>query len=57
MDISTLKQKALPHGLAIIIFLLLTVIFYSPIIFQDKSLNQNDVSQGVAAGREATEFM
>jgi hypothetical protein len=56
MDFNTIKDKALPHVIAIIVFLLLTIIFYSPLIFEGKILNQNDINQGVAAGYEVKSF-
>lgn len=56
MNFATVKQKALPHLLAILIFILLTVIFYSPIFFEGKILNQNDVNQGIASGSELAAF-
>lgn len=56
MDFATVRQKALPHLLAILIFILLTVLFYSPIFFEGKILNQNDVNQGIASGSELAAF-
>lgn len=56
MNFATVKQKALPHLLDILIFILLTVIFYSPIFFEGKILNQNDVNQGIASGSELAAF-
>ncbi|MBX2969577.1 MAG: YfhO family protein [Cyclobacteriaceae bacterium] len=56
MNFATVKQKALPHLLAILIFILLTVIFYSPLFFEGKILNQNDVNQGIASGSELAAF-
>ncbi|MBX2965967.1 MAG: YfhO family protein [Cyclobacteriaceae bacterium] len=56
MNFATIKQKTLPHLLAIIIFVLLTVIFYFPIFFDGKILNQNDVNQGIASGSELADF-
>lgn len=56
MNFATVKQKALPHLLATLIFILLTVIFYSPIFFEGKILNQNDVNQGIASGSELAAF-
>lgn len=56
MNFATVRQKALPHLLAILIFILLTVIFYSPIFFEGKILNQNDVNQGIASGSELAAF-
>lgn len=51
-----LKQRVAPHALALVVFLLLTVTFYSPLFFEGKSLYQNDINQGVASGKEVSDF-
>jgi len=50
------KSSVLPHLIAITVFLLLSIIFYSPIIFENKQFNQHDVLQGKSAGQEVREF-
>ncbi len=50
------KDNILPHLIAVMIFLLLTVIFFSPLIFNDKNLAQNDILQGAGAGQEIVEY-
>ncbi len=56
MDLQTIKKKALPHTIALVVFLALTVIFYYPLILGDKTLDQHDVNQGVASGMELKNF-
>jgi hypothetical protein len=56
MQLQTIKQKALPHTIALLVFVALTVIFYYPLILGDKTLDQNDINQGVASGIELSEF-
>ncbi len=56
MDLQKIKKQALPHALAIIVFIALTVIFYYPLILGDKTLDQHDVNQGVASGIELSNF-
>lgn len=56
MNFNELKGKALPHIIAISIFLIVTLVFYYPIIFEGKVLNQNDINQGVASNSEITEY-
>ncbi len=46
------KNNVLPHLLAVIIFALVTAIFYSPLVFSGKSLNQHDIQQGLGASQE-----
>ena len=51
------KLKALyPHILAIVLGLVLVATFFSPIIFSNKIINQNDVYQGVASASEIIEY-
>lgn len=56
MKIKSAFSQTVPHILAVIIFLLLTVLFYFPLIFQNKALNQNDINQGLAAGKEIADY-
>ncbi len=37
--------KIWPHGLAILIFLVVTILFFNPIFFDNKSLSQHDIDQ------------
>ncbi len=46
----------IPHAIAILAFLLVNIFFYSPIIFENKSINQNDILQGAGANQETIEF-
>ncbi len=50
------KQDIIPHLLAIIVFIGITVFFYHPTILQNKEIYQNDVQQGFGAGQEVIEF-
>ncbi len=56
MDLQRIKKQALPHTIALIVFIALTVIFYYPLILGDKTLDQHDVNQGVASGIELSNF-
>ncbi len=49
-------KSFLPHVLAVAVFLLITVIFFYPVIFEGKVMTQNDVLQGISAGQEAQEY-
>ena len=50
------KNKILPHIISIVVFVLVTVVFYSPIIFGNKILNQHDIVQGLGASQEIIDF-
>lgn len=50
------KNHILPHLVAIVVFLGITVAFYSPVFFDGKEIFQNDVVQGISGGNEISEF-
>jgi hypothetical protein len=50
------KKDILPHLIAIIIFFVISTLFYSPLIFEAKTLGLHDVQQGLGGGQEASEF-
>ncbi|MFW5726409.1 MAG: YfhO family protein [bacterium] len=50
------KKQILPHLIAVGIFVLAGVLFFSPMFFENKVLQQNDVLQGVASGQEIREY-
>ena len=56
MDFQLVKKKALPHTIAVIVFIALTVIFFYQLVFGDKTLDQHDINQGIASGVELTKF-
>ncbi|MCR9253054.1 MAG: YfhO family protein [bacterium] len=50
------KQDVLPHLVAVVVFIGITVAFYHPAILNNKEIYQNDVQQGIGAGQEIIEF-
>jgi hypothetical protein len=50
------SQHILPHTVAIIVFLLVTVMFFSPIFFENKTIIQHDVAQSIAASKALVDF-
>jgi hypothetical protein len=50
------KKDLLPHLLAIIIFLLVTIVFFSPVYFQGKSLHQDDIYMWQGGAKELMDF-
>jgi len=50
------KEDILPHLLAIIVFALVTIIFYNPVFFENKRLEQHDVVQGIGGGKELIDY-
>jgi hypothetical protein len=50
------KTHVLPHLLAVLFFLVLTATYFSPIIFEDKSLVQNDILQSKGMAHEIEQY-
>ncbi len=50
------RQQVLPHIIAVVVFLIVTILFFSPMFFSGKVIEQYDVSQGVASGQEIKEY-
>lgn len=50
------QQDVLPHLLAVLAFLIITVLFFSPEYFDSKSLSQGDIQQWEASAQELIEY-
>ncbi|MDF9798014.1 hypothetical protein OKW21_003277 [Catalinimonas alkaloidigena] len=50
------KKQVLPHLVAVIIFLIVTIMFFSPMFFENKTLQQTDVLMGLSSGQELKEY-
>ena len=46
----------LPHLLAVFVFLIVTLAFFSPIFFDNKTLDQNDIQQHIASSKSLHDF-
>ncbi|CAN5347275.1 YfhO family protein [soil metagenome] len=46
----------LPHLLAVLVFLVVTLAFFSPIFFDNKTLDQNDIQQHIASSKSLRDF-
>jgi Bacterial membrane protein YfhO len=49
-------QHILPHLIAVTAFLLVTVFFFSPIFFDNKTLVQHDIAQSIAGSKALTDY-
>ena len=56
MNFNTLLRSAAPHAISLIGGFCLVILFFSPIFFENKTLDQNDVKQGVGSGIEVQDF-
>ncbi len=50
------KEQVLPHIIAILIFLLVTIIYFKPVFFEHKSLSQHDIQQWEGGAKELIDF-
>ncbi|UOQ97982.1 YfhO family protein [Hymenobacter sp. 5317J-9] len=49
-------QRALPHVLAVMFFALLACVYFSPIVFEGKTLAQHDITQFQGGAHEAQQY-
>ncbi len=49
-------KQVLPHIIAVVIFLALTIAYFSPIVFDNKDLSQGDVSSSMAWGKDLKDY-
>src|ERR1700712_3594811 len=50
------KEDVLPHVVAVIVFLVVTVFFFSPVFFEKKTISQHDINQGAGLGKELIDY-
>ncbi|WP_296620249.1 YfhO family protein [Marivirga sp.] len=49
-------KKLIPHILAIVVFIILNLVMYWPLLMENKELQQNDIVQGRSANQEIVDF-
>jgi hypothetical protein len=50
------SEHVLPHGVAVLVFLLVTVLFFRPIFFENKSIQQGDIQQWSGSSKELRDY-
>lgn len=45
-----------PHLAAVVVFLLVTILFFRPVFFNDMAINQGDINQHLGASKELRDF-
>ncbi|MEO5673256.1 MAG: YfhO family protein [Chitinophagales bacterium] len=53
---ASLSQKLLPHIIAAIVFLVITALYFSPMIFDNMAMEQSDILQGKGMSKELVDF-
>lgn len=49
-------KDVLPHLLAVIVFFIVTVLFFNPIFFENRALSQGDIQQHLASSKALRDF-
>ncbi|WP_187264547.1 YfhO family protein [Pontibacter beigongshangensis] len=50
------KRDVLPHAIAILIFFILTAVYFSPVLFDDKSVAQHDILMSKGGSKEIQDY-
>ncbi len=50
------KEQVLPHIIALLVFLLVTIIYFKPVFFEHKSISQHDIQQWEGGAKELIDF-
>ena len=56
MSSKKLINLSIPHIIAIVIFYVVTTVFFSPMILKNKELNQQDIRQGVGMRKQLDDY-
>lgn len=52
----TLSKQVVSHLIAIVVFYLLTIVFFSPVFFENKNIDQYDILQWQGSSKEIKDF-
>lgn len=50
------SKEILPHTIAVLVFLVVTLIFFSPVFFENKSLSQHDITQHTGIAKALRDY-
>lgn len=50
------KEQVVPHLIAVILFLLVTIAYFKPVFFENKSLGQHDIQQWEGGAKELIDY-
>ena len=50
------SEHVLPHLVAVVVFLIITLVFFSPIFFDNKSLDQKDIQQHLGSSKVLRDY-
>jgi len=49
-------KHILPHAVAIVVFLIVTIFFFSPVFFKNQSISQHDIQQWAGSSKELRDY-
>jgi hypothetical protein len=52
----SVKEHIWPHVIAVVVFLVVTVFFFSPVFFENKALSQYDIQQGAGLSKSLHDY-
>jgi hypothetical protein len=50
------SEDILPHGIAVLVFLIVTVTFFNPVFFDNKIINQSDIHQHIGSSKSLRDY-
>jgi len=50
------KEHILPHGFAVLVFLIVTVFFFNPVFFDNKSIGQHDIQEWAGSSKALRDY-
>ena len=50
------SRDVLPHIIAVVVFLVVTIFFFKPVFFDHKKLNQRDIQEWEGSAKELRDF-
>lgn len=56
-DWKSFLKKAWPHAAAVLLFYILTCVYFAPVVFENKGLPQGDVSQSQGWGKDGNDYV
>jgi hypothetical protein len=50
------KEHILPHAIAVLVFFIVTLVFFSPVFFENKAISQHDIQQGTGLAKSLADY-
>jgi Bacterial membrane protein YfhO len=50
------SEHVLPHAVAVLVFLMVTILFFRPVFFENKSIQQGDIQQWSGSSKELRDY-